>query len=189
MSDLLKQLEEHRELFSQLDELLENELVRLGEMAAGTLEAGGCIYAFGNGGSAADAQHLASEIVGRFEVERKGLSAVALTTDASVLTSLANDYGYDMIFARQVEALAGPGDLVIGISTSGHSPNVLRGLEAARQSGCHTAALLGCDGGPAVALADVSLIAPHDRTTRIQEVHVFIIHLLCSLIDKHFARE
>ena len=151
------------------------------------LASGGRIFWLGNGGSAADSQHLASELVGRFERDRPGLASLALTTDSSALTAIGNDYGFDQIFARQVEALCRPGDLVIGISTSGNSPNVLRALERARALGIATAAFSGRDGGRLKDLAEACLIAPTDNTARVQEAHLLAGHILCDLVEAHFA--
>ena len=187
MANLLSELDEHLAAMEALRPLLENEVPRLAGAMGDVLDAGGRIFAFGNGGSAADAQHLASEIVGKFETNRRGLPAFALTTDASVLTSLSNDFGYTEVFARQVEALAGPADLVLGLSTSGESPNVLRGLLAARERGCRTAALLGRGGGSIREAVDFQLVIPHGRTARVQEAHVFLIHALCLLLDERFT--
>ena len=148
---------------------------------------GGCkVLAFGNGGSAADAQHFVAELVGRFERERRALAAVALTTDTSVLTAIGNDYGFDRVFSRQVEALGRAGDVALGISTSGNSPNVVRALEAARTRGMVTIALTG-RGGRAAALADVHVAVDEDRTARIQEVHITVLHILCELVEQELG--
>lgn len=148
------------------------------------LARGGKVLFCGNGGSAADAQHLAAEFVNRFELERPPLPALALTTDSSILTAIGNDYGFDRVFAKQVQALAAPGDVVVGISTSGNSPNVLAALRAARDKGCVTVGLAGRNGG-IVPLCDHALLVPHDRTALIQEVHITIGHLLCKLVDHY----
>ena len=145
--------------------------------------AGGKVLIFGNGGSAADAQHLAAEFVNRFQVERPPLAALALTTDTSILTAVANDYDFKQVFAKQVRALGRPGDLAWGISTSGNSPNVVAGLEAARELSMKTLALSGGDGGPVAAAADLALIVPSRNTPRVQEVHITIGHVLCDLVD------
>lgn len=137
----------------------------------------------GNGGSAADAQHLAAELVGRFRRERRGLASVALTTDTSVLTSIGNDYGYEKIFSRQVEALAEPGDVLVGISTSGNSPNVCAAIEAARELGVFTVAFSGQAGGGIARLADLALCAPSTDTARVQETHILCGHMLCDWIE------
>ena len=137
----------------------------------------------GNGGSAADAQHIAAELVGRFEAERKGLPAFSLTTDTSTLTSIANDYGFEHVFARQVEALAIAGDVLVGISTSGDSPNVIEAIMAARRIGCTTIGLTGAKGKRLASLCDCAVIVPSTRTARIQEAHGIIGHILCELVD------
>ena len=138
----------------------------------------------GNGGSAADAQHLAAEIVGRFEKERRGLPAIALTTDSSTLTSIANDYGFESIFSRQVEALGQQGDGLVAISTSGNSPNIAQAVEAAKAKGLITIGLLGKTGGKLRELVDHALVIPSDNTARIQEAHILIGHILCQLIEE-----
>jgi D-sedoheptulose 7-phosphate isomerase len=148
-------------------------------------EQGNKVLLFGNGGSAADAQHLAAEWIGRFRLERRPVAAIALTTDTSILTSVANDYGYEQVFARQVRALGAPGDIAIGISTSGNSPNVLLGIEAARDAGLVTVGLTGCDGGKLGPLVQYHLNVPHRSTARVQEVHIMIGHLICELVDEN----
>jgi len=150
------------------------------------LQNGGKILIFGNGGSAADAQHIAAEMVGRYKVERKGLPAIALTTDTSALTSIGNDYGYNHVFDRQVEALANKGDVVIGISTGGSSSNVISALKLAKDIGCKTIGFSGRDGGEMNALCDVNLVIPAEDTPRIQEMHIVIGHTICHLIDQAF---
>lgn len=147
---------------------------------------GNRILACGNGGSAADAQHFAAELVGRFERERPGMPAIALTTDTSALTALANDYGFDNVYAKQTAALGRAGDVLLAISTSGNSPNVLRAVAAAHEAGLSVIALTGREGGDiaaALAPTDIELRVPSDRTARIQEVHALIVHCLCDLID------
>ena len=151
-----------------------------------SLKNGNKILIFGNGGSAADAQHIAAEIVGRYKVERKGLPAIALTTDTSVITSISNDYGYLHVFDRQVEALANEGDVLIGISTGGSSTNVISALKLAKELGCRAIGLSGKDGGKFNALCDVNLIAIAEDTPRIQEMHILIGHTICHLIDQAF---
>jgi len=146
--------------------------------------AGGKLLIFGNGGSAADAQHIASELVNRFQREREAIAAVALTTDASILTSVANDYEFDRVFVRQIEALGRRGDVALGISTSGQSVNVVRGMEAARDRGMKTIALTGRDGGGVGRTADVHVNVPDDSTARVQEVHRTLIHAICELIEE-----
>lgn len=153
-----------------------------GEIVA-CLRGGGKLLAMGNGGSAADAQHLVAELVGRFRRERRALPAIALTTDPSVVTALANDYGFEELFARQVRAHARAGDVVLALSTSGNSENVRRGLAAARECGARTIALLGASGGRLHGQADVELLVPTQETARIQEAHITLLHVLCELID------
>jgi D-sedoheptulose 7-phosphate isomerase len=152
------------------------------------LDNGQTIFLCGNGGSAADAQHLAAEFTGRFLRDRRPLPAVALTTDTSALTAIGNDFGFDTIFERQIRALAKPGDVLIGISTSGNSRNVVEALEAAREIGCVTVALLGGDGGAIKTHAEHVVIVPSPDTPRVQEVQIIIGHILCDLVDRHFAQ-
>jgi len=152
------------------------------------LQAGGKLLFFGNGGSAADAQHLAAEFVGRFVRERAGLSAIALTTDSSILTAVGNDYGFDQIFARQVQALGRPADVAIAISTSGNSPNIIEGVKAARKGYLKTIGLSGKDGGLLATQADVVITIASTSTARIQECHITIGHLLCELTEEAMAR-
>jgi D-sedoheptulose 7-phosphate isomerase len=152
------------------------------------LDGGNKILFFGNGGSAADAQHLAAELVVRYKVNRAPMAAIALTTDSSILTAAANDFDFDSIFALQVRALGRPGDVALGISTSGNSPNVLRALEAARDIGAVPAALSGCDGGRLAGLADPLVVVPSDVTARIQEMHILLGHMLCDLLEQATLR-
>jgi D-sedoheptulose 7-phosphate isomerase len=152
-----------------------------------SLQNGGKILIFGNGGSAADAQHIAAELVGRYKAERKGLAAIALTTDTSVLTSIGNDYGYERVFDRQVEALANKGDAVIGISTGGSSANVISALKLANDLGCKTIGLSGRDGGDMNEICDINLVVPAEDTPRIQEMHIVIGHTICHLVDQTFS--
>ena len=153
------------------------------EAMVAALARGGRVLAFGNGGSAAEAQHFAAELVGRFERERRGLAAIALTTNTSVLTAVANDYRFDQVFARQIEALGRPGDVALAISTSGTSANVLEGLRAARANGLTTVALTGRDGGTAGREVDIHLNVPHDSTARVQEAQLTLLHIVCELVE------
>jgi D-sedoheptulose 7-phosphate isomerase len=162
-------------------------VARAAEALAARLRAGGKVLIFGNGGSAADAQHFAAELLGRFARERPALPALALTTDTSSLTAIGNDYGYERVFARQVEAHGRAGDVVIGISTSGQSANVIAGLAAGRDRGLLTMALSGRGGGRLVTLADVLIDVPDASTARIQEVHGLVIHILCELVEEALA--
>jgi D-sedoheptulose 7-phosphate isomerase len=151
---------------------------------AGAFGRGGKLLLFGNGGSAADAQHVAAEFVGRFQRERAALAAIALTTDTSILTSIGNDYSYDRVFARQVEALGQPGDVAFGISTSGGSPNVLAALEVAQAAGLLTIALTGRDGGAVGRAASIHVNVPAISTARVQEVHRTLLHVICDLVER-----
>jgi D-sedoheptulose 7-phosphate isomerase len=147
----------------------------------------GRLLTFGNGGSAADAQHVAAELVGRFLRDRRSLSAIALTTDTSVLTSVANDESFERVFARQIEAIGRSGDVVLGISTSGRSPNVIAGLKASRAQGLRTIALTGGDGGLIGPLVDIHINVPSTSTPRVQEVHRTLLHVICELVEKAFV--
>lgn len=184
MQEIQRRLRESAELKLSLGASVLEPLQALIGATAHALRTGHKILFFGNGGSAADAQHLAAELVGRYQRERRGWPAIALTTDTSILTSVANDYGYDHIFERQIEALAGPGDVAIGISTSGNSPNVKRGVERARAiGGVVTAAFLGRDGGVIKPLVDHAIVIAHPDTARIQECHITLGHILCERVE------
>ncbi len=174
---------EHLQTIELVREALAEPIKKISQLLAQSLANGGTLFWCGNGGSAADSQHLAAELVGRFKKNRRALRSIALTTDTSVLTCVANDYSYDDIFARQVEALGRPGDVLIGISTSGNSENVLRAFKAAKEMGLMTIALLGKGGGPCKDLTDHALVIPSDSTARIQEAHILIGHILCELIE------
>jgi D-sedoheptulose 7-phosphate isomerase len=163
------------------------DVVRAAEAIAAALRAGGKVLAFGNGGSASDAEHLVAELVGRFEGERRALAAVALTANSSVVTAVANDYGYEQVFTRGIEGLGAPGDIAFGISTSGRSPNVEQALAAAKAKGMVTIAMTGRDGGTMGADADIHLNVAEQATPRIQEVHRTIMHAVCSLIERRLS--
>lgn len=182
--DVLKALDSHQEVVAQVKQTLVGSITACAELLVGALAAGQKILIMGNGGSAADAQHMAAELVGRFLLERKALPAIALTTNTSNLTAIGNDYGYDDIFKRQVEALTQPGDVLIGISTSGNSRNVLSAMKLGSQLGAKTIGLLGRDGGEIGRCVDLNLTVPSQETPRIQEAHLVIIHILCDLIEK-----
>jgi phosphoheptose isomerase len=158
-------------------------IVQAAAAIRGAIAAGGKLLIFGNGGSAADAQHFATELVVRFERQRAAFPALALSTDTSVLTAAANDYGYDRVFARQVEALGRPEDVALGISTSGTSASVLRGIETAKAAGLKTVALTGRDGGALGAAASIHINVPDASTARVQEVHMTVIHAICALVE------
>ena len=159
------------------------QIVEAAVLIGDCLAAGGKLLLFGNGGSAADAQHLAAEFVGRFVVERPGLPAIALTTDSSILTAVANDYGFERVFARQIEALGRPGDVAIGISTSGNSPNVIEAVNKAKKQNLKTIGLSGKDGGLLARASNVSVTVPAANTARIQECHIAIGHIWCELVE------
>jgi D-sedoheptulose 7-phosphate isomerase len=180
---LQRSLAEHLEtvqalLLSQL-----GEIERAGALLRDTLQQGHKVLLCGNGGSAADAQHIAAELVGRYELQRRAWPAIALTTDTSALTALSNDYGYEEVFARQVEALAVANDVLLALSTSGNSANVIKAVKKARELGCQTIALTGAGGEPLASLCDLAVVVPSPRTSRIQECHITIGHLWCELID------
>jgi D-sedoheptulose 7-phosphate isomerase len=180
------QFAESAKLKLEAAQSLSEPIVRGSLLLAATLRAGGKVLACGNGGSAADAQHFAAELINRFEIERAPLAAVALTTDSSTLTSIANDYAYEQVFSKQVRGIARRGDALLAISTSGNSTNVLEAMRAARELGVRTIALTGNGGGKMGALVspdDVHICVPHKRTARIQEVHLLVLHCLCDGID------
>lgn len=177
-------LDDHIQVIKAVKENLTQDIHRMAEICKNSLASDGKILFMGNGGSAADAQHLAAEFVGRFEKERRGLPAIALTTDTSLLTAVGNDYGFDMIFSRQVEALARPGDVVVGISTSGNSPNVVKALTVAKEMGAVTVGLTGTKVGKMDGLCDLCIKVPSEKTARIQEAHILIGHIICALVDE-----
>lgn len=166
---------------------MEEPLEKASALIVDALKNGNKILLCGNGGSAADAQHIAAELTGRYKTERKGLPGIALTTDTSALTAIGNDYGYDRIFDRQVEALANTGDLLIGISTSGNSQNVVSALSLAQEMGCKTVGLSGRDGGVMNEVCDINIIVPSDNTPRIQEMHILFGHIICQIIDDNLS--
>lgn len=160
------------------------KIIEIAECVIECLKKDGKIILFGNGGSACDSQHIAAELVGRFKKERAGLPAIALTANTAILTAISNDYGYEAVFARQIEALARKNDVVIGISTSGRAKNVNAGMRQAKKMGCATVALTGADGGELIKLADISLIVPSMVTARVQETHITIGHIICELAEE-----
>ncbi|MBL0718633.1 D-sedoheptulose 7-phosphate isomerase [Piscinibacter sp. Jin2] len=187
MTDLLiRNLDEHRELFARLDALAP-EVQAAGRLMAEALRRGRKIMFCGNGGSAADSQHLAAELTGRFIHDRKPLAAMALSTDSSALTCIGNDYSFAEVFSRQVEGLGQAGDVLVGISTSGRSANVIKAVEAALGRDMQVIGLLGRDGGALKALCDVAIVVPSPTTARIQEAHILIGHTLCGLIEEQFG--
>lgn len=180
---LRRSLDEHQAVARELSAALP-AIEQLGEAFRAVLAGGGRILAFGNGGSAAEAQHLVAELIGRAKADRAPLPAIALGADASSLSAIANDYGFADVFARQVRALATRKDLVIGISTSGRSQNVLQGLEAAQKARAKAALLTGADGARAAAFVDYAVVVPSAETARVQEMHVLVVHLLCEIVDE-----
>ena len=181
------EFDKHIQVAKKTKDFLTTEIIKAANICINSLSAGGKILIFGNGGSASDAQHIAAELVGRYKGERNALAAIAITTDTSILTCVSNDFGYDMVFSRQIEALARRNDVAIGISTGGTSINVINGLVLAREIGCKTIGLSGRDGGKFNSNCDVNLIVPDQDTPRIQEMHIMIGHILCELIDKEFC--
>jgi D-sedoheptulose 7-phosphate isomerase len=177
----------HKAAFDAVKADLANAIADAAKMVIGCLHEGGKILLCGNGGSAADAQHIAAELTGRYVKKRAGLAAVALTTDTSALTAITNDYGFDRVFARQVEALARPGDVLVGISTSGNSPNVILAVKNAKTAGCRTIGWTGRTGGELAKSVDLLLAVPCEETARIQEMHILIGHILCEIVDEQFA--
>jgi D-sedoheptulose 7-phosphate isomerase len=178
-------IKEHLQAVNSLSSI-NNDIETLARETVKTLKNGGKILIMGNGGSAADSQHFAAEIAVRYKKNRRALPAIALTTDTSILTAAGNDFSFDMIFARQIEALASAGDLVIGISTSGVSKNIIKGIEYAKRIKCATAGLLGCGGGDIDRSVDFPVIVPSGNTPRVQECHILIIHAICEIIDEEF---
>jgi D-sedoheptulose 7-phosphate isomerase len=180
-----KAIATHAETLQQVKEHMSRKILDAGALVIKTIQNGGTIFLCGNGGSAADAQHIAAEFTGRFVKERRGLPAIALTTDTSALTAIGNDYGYVSVFARQLESLARTGDLLIAISTSGNSENVNKALETAKEKGLVTIGLSGKSGGEMNRLCDCNLVVPSAITARIQEMHILIGHMICEMVDEH----
>jgi D-sedoheptulose 7-phosphate isomerase len=158
---------------------------RLGLLISECINKGGKVFFFGNGGSAADAQHISAELVGKYQKRRKGLPSLALTTNTSILTAIGNDFGYDFIFERQVESMVCPHDVVVGISTSGNSPNVINGLVLAKKIGAKTIALTGEKGGKLSDISDITLKVPSENTQRVQECHILVGHIICDIVEKN----
>jgi len=181
-----KELQAHKETIEKTIENMVPSIQKASELIVSTLKSGNKVLLCGNGGSAADAQHIAAELTGRYKSERRGLPAIALTTDTSALTAISNDYGYARVFDRQVEALANKGDLLIGISTSGNSENILSALLLAKELGCQTLGMSGKSGGKMNEACQLNLVVPVDDTPRIQEMHILIGHILCQAVDDAF---
>jgi D-sedoheptulose 7-phosphate isomerase len=184
MKELInKHIQEHNDVLDSISQFGES-IEKVANIFLSCLEGGGTIFWCGNGGSASDSQHLAGELVGRFVDERKPLKSIALTADSAVMTCIVNDYGYKHIFSRQIEALGVKGDVLVGISTSGNSENVIHAFEIAKQHGITTIGLLGKGGGKCASMANQSIIVPSQSTARIQEMHILIGHILCDLIEE-----
>jgi len=186
LETIKKEFESHLKTIQVVQNNMENTIEDVSKIVVETLKNGNKILICGNGGSAADAQHFAAELTGRYKTERRGLPGIALTTDTSALTAIGNDYGYDRVFDRQTEALASKGDLLIGISTSGNSKNIISALTLAKEIGCSTVGLSGRDGGAMNKVCDINLVVPSDNTPRIQEMHILFIHTICQIVDDNF---
>ena len=185
--DIAARLEENIRVQQAIAGSKLGEIEEMVELILTSYRNGGKVILCGNGGSAADAQHLAAELVGRFKLERRALPAIALNTNTSILTALGNDYGYETVFSRQVEALANEKDIIIGLSTSGNSPNVLKAIEAAKAKGAMTIGLTGGNGGSLAKMTDLAIVVPSDNTPRIQEAHITIGHIVCELVERALA--
>ncbi|MEO6633692.1 MAG: D-sedoheptulose 7-phosphate isomerase [Mucilaginibacter sp.] len=183
---VIEQIYDHQQTLQKVIENLVPDIEAACQLITATIKNGNKVLLAGNGGSAADAQHIAAELSGRFVKDRKALPGIALTTDTSAITSIANDYGYDFVFSRQLEALAQPGDLFIGISTSGNSQGILNAVTAAKTNNCKIIGLTGRDGGKMKGLCDIDIIVPSETTARIQEMHILIGHILCTAVDNLF---
>ena len=182
--DYNKLIEEHTRAIEAMQTECMDDISRFAEACRTAIATGHTIYLMGNGGSACDCQHFAAELVGRFQKERRAMASVALTTDTSILTALANDYGYEAVFVRQVEALVQAGDVVVGITTSGNSPNILKGLAKARERGALTVGMTGRSGGAVKDLCDICIRIPSEVTARIQEAHLLVEHLVCQRLEE-----
>ncbi|WP_374948298.1 D-sedoheptulose 7-phosphate isomerase [Mucilaginibacter sp.] len=183
---IIDELKEHQQLIQKVIDTLSGDIEHACKLMTDTINSGNKVLIAGNGGSAADAQHIAAELSGRFVKERKALPGIALTVDTSALTAIANDYGYNHVFSRQVEAFARPGDLFIGISTSGNSQGILNAFESATILGCKTLGLSGRDGGKMNGICNFNVVVPSDVTARIQEMHILIGHIMCKAVDDLF---
>ena len=177
----------HLETIKKVIETMNEPLQEASFLAVEALKNGKKVLLFGNGGSAADAQHIAAELTGRYKTERRGLPGIALTTDTSALTAIGNDYGYDRVFDRQVESLAQEGDVLIGISTSGNSENVINAFKVGKEIGCKIVGFSGRDGGLMNDYCDINLVVPSDNTPRIQEMHILFGHTICQIIDNELS--
>ena len=187
LQTIQKEFQSHLETINKVINYMEDDIVKSSSIIVEALKNGNKILLCGNGGSAADAQHIAAELTGRYKTERRGLPGIALTTDTSALTAIGNDYGYDRVFDRQVESLAQKGDLLIGISTSGNSKNVINAFNVGREIGCKIIGFSGRDGGAMNDLCDINLVVPSDDTPRIQEMHILFGHTICQIIDNELS--
>ena len=186
LNTIKEEFQSHLETINNVIGSMEADIEKSSIIIVEALKNGNKVLLCGNGGSAADAQHIAAELTGRYKTERRGLPGIALTTDTSALTAIGNDYGYDRVFDRQVESLAQKGDVIIGISTSGNSKNVINALNLGREMGCKTIGLSGRDGGGMNQACDINLVVPSDNTPRIQEMHILFGHTICQIIDNNF---
>jgi D-sedoheptulose 7-phosphate isomerase len=186
MDKIVQEIQESIAVKAELARVAGREIAESADAIIACLRSGGKVIAFGNGGSATDAQHFVAELVGRYKVDREALAAVALTVNSSSLTAIANDYGFSEVFARQLAAIGKPGDVVLAISTSGNSPNILRALETAKHLGIRRIGLSGQSGGKMHSEVDICIAAPSASTPRIQECHALIIHILCGIVEESF---
>ncbi len=181
---IISELTQHKKTIEKVIELLRSDIEEVCNLALETIKANKKIILFGNGGSAADAQHIAAELTGRYKAERKALPAIALTTDTSALTAIGNDFGYEKVFERQLEALGNEGDLLIGISSTGNSQNVIRAFKKGKKIGCKLVGFSGKDGGKFNDVCNLNIVVPSNDTPRIQEMHILIGHIVCQVIDE-----
>jgi D-sedoheptulose 7-phosphate isomerase len=181
--DFEEAIREHQAMMAGIDTVWP-ALARAATAVIERVQAGGTVFWFGNGGSATQALHFATELVGRFERERLGIRSYALVSDTSLITAVANDYSFDVIFARQIEAMCRPGDIAVGLSTSGNSANVLQGIDAAASIGALTVGFTGGDGGKLARSVEIPIVVPHERTCRVQEAHLFLGHALCEMVEE-----
>ena len=188
MDTVKNSFDEHLSVLARAGKENAQQAASAAQKIASCLKNGGKILVCGNGGSAADSQHFAAELTGRYKKERKALAAVSLTTDTSILTAIGNDYGFERVFARQVEALGKKGDVLVALSTSGTSPNILAAIEAAKKAGMAVIGLTGAEGGKMKGACDICICAPSQNTPRIQEAHITIIHIICELVENEFAK-
>jgi len=187
INTIKEEFSSHLETINNVIGSMEKDIETASIIIVQALKNGNKVLLCGNGGSAADAQHIAAELTGRYKSERRGLPGIALTTDTSALTAIGNDYGYDRVFDRQVEALANKGDVIIGISTSGNSKNIVSALKLGQELGCQTVGLTGRDGGAMNDVCDINLIVPSDNTPRIQEMHILFGHTICQIVDNNLS--